>query len=204
VVWNRRVEPVELSARGLYFGTRVDKDLIFSEQAGRNILGGATLRHGGLVAGRARGSFFDLALNATFVRSTFEDTGLVVPYVPEVVLRGDLGLFFLLPFEVLEGKLRLAGGVGYTFVGQRALPFDQRSDIISVLDANLEVSWRWFTLGVSCTNLLDTRYRLGEYNYASDFRTNGSFPTLVPARHFTAGAPRQVLGTLAFNLGGEP
>ena len=32
---------------------------------------------------------------------------------------------------------------------------------------------------------LDTQYRLGEYNYASDFGSQ-PFPTLVPMRHFSA------------------
>jgi len=51
------------------------------------------------------------------------------------------------------------------------------------------------------SNLLDRRYRLGEYNYASDFRTE-SQPTLVPVRHFTAGPPRAVYLTLGVNFGG--
>jgi hypothetical protein len=51
------------------------------------------------------------------------------------------------------------------------------------------------------TNLLDNRYRLGEFNYASDFHSQPQ-PTLVSERHFTAGAPRGVFGTLAINFGG--
>jgi hypothetical protein len=55
--------------------------------------------------------------------------------------------------------------------------------------------------GISATNLFDRQYRLGEYNYASDFHTQPE-PTLVPVRHFTAGAPRALLFTLTFNVGG--
>jgi hypothetical protein len=51
------------------------------------------------------------------------------------------------------------------------------------------------------TNLLDRQYRLGEYNYASDFHSQPE-PTLVPVRHFSAGAPREFLFTLTFNVGG--
>ena len=50
-------------------------------------------------------------------------------------------------------------------------------------------------------NLHDRRYRLGEYNYASDFRSR-AWPTLVPARHFTAGAPRTFMLTLGVSFGG--
>lgn len=201
--WGRRWEPLEISARAIAFGTRVDKDLIFSQQAGRNVIGGATSRLGGLFAGRARGSFFDVSFNATYVQSKFDDTGLLVPYVPDLVLRGDATVFHALPWLLFSSPVRLQLGVGYTYVGRRPLPFGQRSDVISVLDANLEVQWRWLTFGVACTNLLDARYKLGEYNYASDFRTSPPQPTLVPARHFTAGAPRQVLFSLAVNLGGS-
>jgi hypothetical protein len=47
---------------------------------------------------------------------------------------------------------------------------------------------------------LDTQYRLGEYNYASDFQSE-PFPTLVPVRHFSAGTPRTVLVSIALNYG---
>ena len=51
------------------------------------------------------------------------------------------------------------------------------------------------------TNVLDRQYRLSEFNYASDFRGQ-SQPTLVPARAFTAGAPRAVFLSAAINFGG--
>ena len=200
---HKPTESFDLSTRAVVFGTRVDKDLVFNEQAGRNIIGGATSRLGGLVAGRGRGSFFDLSVNATYVQSKFDDSGLLVPYVPDVVLRGDGSLFGFLPWQLASSPVKLSLGVGYTFVGRRALPYGQRSDVISVFDANLEANWRWLTLGVACTNLLGTEYRLGEYNFASDWKTNGVTPSLVPARQFTAGAPRQVLVSLAVHLGAD-
>jgi hypothetical protein len=69
-------------------------------------------------------------------------------------------------------------------------------------DASAAVGWWLFELGVSCTNLFDTRYRLGEFNYVSDFHGE-PFPTLVPVRHFSAGAPRTFFVTLALHFGGE-
>jgi len=41
---------------------------------------------------------------------------------------------------------------------------------------------------------------LGEYNYASDFHSQ-EFPTLVPVRHFSAGAPLTVLWSIAIHYG---
>ncbi|MCA2977531.1 MAG: TonB-dependent receptor [Myxococcaceae bacterium] len=197
-------ETLDVSARGVVFGTRVDKDLVFNEQEGRNLIGGSTSRLGGLVQARARGGFFDVQGHGTFVRSQFDDTGLLVPYVPDLVLRLDAALFKALPWRLFDAAVEVRAGVGVTYVGRRALPFGERSDVIFVTDANVEASWRGVTLGLSALNLFDTRYRLSEFNFASDFRTAPPFPTLVPVRHFTAGAPRTVLLTLAFSLGGAP
>lgn len=202
--WQRSFEKVEASARAVVFGTRVDKDLVFNEQEGRGTIGGATSRIGALATARARGSFFDVAGHVTWVQSKFDDTGLLVPYVPDFVARLDAAAFHALPWKLLGSDVRLRGGVGVTYVGRRALPFGQRSDVIFVVDASAEVGWRQFSLGLSATNLLDTRYRQVELNYASDFRTSGSLPTLVPARHFAAGAPRAVMLTLGVHFGGEP
>ncbi len=60
---------------------------------------------------------------------------------------------------------------------------------------------RTTSFAFAATNLLDTQYRLGEYNYASDFHSQPQ-PTLVPDRTFTAGPPRALFLTLGFNFGG--
>jgi TonB family protein len=193
---------LDVSARGVVFGTRVDKDLIFSEQEGRNVIGGSTSRLGALVQARARGGFFDVQTHATFVRSQFDDTGLLVPYVPDLVVRGDAAVFHDLPWRLAGAPVKASAGLGVTYVGRRALPFGQRSDVIFVTDVNGELAWRFVTVGLAATNLFDTRYRLSEFNFASDFQTTPPFPTLVPVRHFTAGAPRALMLTLAFNVGG--
>ena len=56
---------------------------------------------------RALGSFFDVAANATVVKAVFDTTGqcspycgLLVPYVPDLVLRGDAALFSDLPWAI--------------------------------------------------------------------------------------------------------
>ena len=102
----------------------------------------------------------------------------------------------------LEGK-RIKGTLssGITYVGPRALPFGQRSQDIVTVDTSLTFSWTRYEVGIIATNLFDNRYRLGEFNYASDFHSQPQ-PTLVPERHFTAGAPRGVFGTIAINFGG--
>ncbi len=200
---NRNIRDwLDLSARAVLFGTRVDKDQIFNEQAGRNIVGGSTTRLGGLIQGRLRGSFFDVASHVTVVQSKFDDSNTLVPYVPDAVVRMDASLFHDAWFSIAGTRPRGSLGLGVTFVGRRPLPFGQRSDSIFTTDLNAEVAWRFVTMSVSSTNLFNAQYRLAEFNYTSDFRPAGAFPTLVPVRHFTAGSPRQVFFTLSFNVGG--
>jgi hypothetical protein len=177
--------------------------LIFSETEGRSVLGGGTTRAGwnGLV--RLRGRFFDENANISLVKSRFDDTGLLVPYSPDLVLRSDTALFSDLPLRLGEQAVRGNLSLGAGYVGHRALPFGQRSDTIFTLDTAASARWQAFELELSVTNLLDTRYRAAELNYVSDFHSQ-PLPTLVPARHFAAGAPRMFFLTFAVTLGGQP
>ena len=198
-----RVQPgLALVARTAVFRTHVDRDLIFSKTAGRNVLGVGTTRTGWLAALRLTGRNFDEAANLTLVQSTFDDTHLLVPYVPDVVLRSDSALHHDLPLALAGRPLRGNLALGITYVGRRALPFGERSGQIFTLDGAATVSWRWFELGLSATNLLDRRYRLGEFNFVSSFAPNRP-PSLVPVRHFSAGAPRGIFATFAVSFGGR-
>jgi TonB family protein len=190
---------LDVALRASAFRTHVDRDLIFSETVGRNVLAGGTTRLGGSLSGRATGRWLDQNASVTVVHSSFDDTGLLIPYVPDVIVRSDTAVFGQLPWTVGDTPLRALGGLGITYVGPRALPFGERSDPVVTLDGSLQISWAHTTLAVKAANLLDTRYRLGEYNDASDFRSQAQ-PTLAVARQFTAGAPRTVLVQLEVHL----
>ncbi len=192
---------IGLVARSVLFQTHVDKDLIFSETEGRNVLGVGTTRTGWAGSLRATGSFFDESANITFVRSTYDDTHLLVAYVPNVVVRSDTSIFTDFPWRVRGEKIRGTLSAGVTYVGKRALPYGEVSDTIFTVDSSATLSWTRYELGLIATNLFDRRYRLGEYNYVSSFQ-NEQPPTLVPMRHFAAGAPRGIFGTFAINFGG--
>jgi TonB family protein len=205
VTFQRTFSGVELGVRSALFETTVDRDLIFSQTVGRNVLGGSTTRFGSANSLRATGPFYDVSTNFTYVKATFDDTHLLIPYVPDLVVRGDGALFGDLPWFVgrLHSRpLHASFGAGVTYVGPRPLPYGSRSDTIFTIDNNLTVGWSFVDVGLSAQNLLDTRYRLGEYNYASDFHSQ-SFPTLVPVRHFAAGAPRTIMFSVTLNYGGE-
>ena len=132
-----------------------------------------------------------------------------VAYIPGVVFRSDTALFKNLTLPMLGSRPRAALGVRTTYIGPRALPFGQRSDAVFTVDSSATLSFSQFELGLTVTNLLGSQYRLGEYNFASDFHSYNaassparSQPTLVPERTFTAGPPRAIFGSFAINFGG--
>ncbi len=189
-------------ARSVFFQTVVDRDLIFDQTAGRNVVGVGTTRSGWIGALRLTGRFFDESANLTLVRATFNDNHEAVAYVPSTVLRSDTALFTLLPWRPRGTPVRASLSGGVTFVGRRPLPYGEVSDRIFTVDASAILSWSHYELRLHSTNLLNTQYRLGEYDYASDFHGQPQ-PTLVPEREFAAGAPRAVFVTFGINLGGS-
>jgi iron complex outermembrane recepter protein len=195
-------EHATLTAQSVFFATHVDRDQIFSETEGRATLAEGTTRAGWSASLRSVGDFFDVSGSVSLVRSRFDDTGLLVPYVPDIVARHDGALFhslFDLGGSPVEGRI----GLGASFVGERALPYGQRSDVIFTLDAAIGAKWRFLDLEIAGTNLLDLEYRQAEFNYVSDFDpTNPA--TLVAARHFAAGQPLAIFGSVSGTLGGEP
>ncbi|HVR61807.1 MAG TPA: TonB family protein [Polyangia bacterium] len=188
-------------ARSVAFQTVIDKDLIFDQTEGRNVIGVGTTRTGWLGALRVTGPFFDESANLTLVRAKYNDDGTAVAYVPGAVLRSDSALFHDSPRPILGRYARGSLGIGVTYVGRRPLPYGQVSGDIFTVDASATLSWDRYQVRLLSTNLFNTQYRLGEYNYASDFHSQPQ-PTLVPARTFTAGAPRGVFVTLGVTFGG--
>lgn len=201
VTYANDIKGTSVVARSIFFQTHVDRDLIFSETVGRNVLGNGTTRTGWIGALRLTGKWLDESASVTFVKSAYDDTHLLVAYVPDVVVRSDTAIFHELPVKMFGSPLKGAISAGVTYVGPRALPYGQRSNDIFTLDMSATVSWRNVEIGVIATNLLNLKYRLGEFNYASDFHSQRQ-PTLVPERAFTAGPPLGVFGTLAINFGG--
>jgi TonB family protein len=199
--YERTLGAVDLLVKSVFFQTRVDKDQFFNETEGRSTLASGTLRTGWQGVARATGRFFDVAGSVTFVRAAFEDNGLLVPYAPPAVLRIDGALFGDLPVRFFSRKLRGTLGSGFSYVGKRPLPYGETAQDYALLDVGASLAWRFVEVGVMVTNLLDARYRLAEYNYVSDFRTQ-AYPTMVAARHFVAGEPRAVYGTLTITWGG--
>jgi TonB family protein len=194
---------VDVSARSILFDTHVDRDLIFSQTAGRDVLSNGTTRVGWLGVLRLTGSFFDEQASLTLVRPTFDDTHTQIPYVPTAVLRDDLALFHELPWKWGGQAARATLAVGYGYVGRRDLPDGQKSDVMSLLDASVGLAWKGWSTTLAAMNVLDQKYRLSEFNYASNFAGPAAPADSAPIRHFTAGAPASVFLSLAKTFGGD-
>ena len=202
VSYNHWLGPVDLAVKSVFFNTHSGQDLLFDPSEGRSTLASGSTRTGWAGSARALGSFFDVAVNATAVKAVFDDTHLLVPYVPDLVLRGDLAFFHDLPWKLMAKPIRGTIGYGVSYVGRRPLPYSELSDVIFLSDASAGLAWSIWHVRFAGTNLFNAQYRLGEYNYASDFHSQPE-PTLAPQRTFTAGAPLQLMLTVGATLGGD-
>jgi iron complex outermembrane recepter protein len=201
VVYTKTVNALTLSARSIFFGTHVDRDLIFSQSEGRNTPANGTTRTGWIGALRLTHPWFEESAHLTLVRASFDDTGLPVLYVPSTVLRSDTAVHHDLPWKLGQKPIHAKLSAGLSTIGKRPLPNAEYADRIFTLDASAAANWGIFMIDVSASNLLNSRQRLGEYNFTSDWQNQGSTP--APARHFAAGPPRSVFITLGMTLGGD-
>jgi len=200
-----RWKDLDLTARAVGYYTHVDRDLIFDPLQGRLSASTGTTRRGFVLAAHAAGRWFNELASFTYAYATYDADHTLVPYVPSTVARSDTSVVHELPAPIaIDGKpLVGTAGLGLNFVGRRALPLGQESQSTFTLDASASVRWQWIRVGVQIANLLDARYPLTEYFYASDFHNGPPYPTLAPALNFTAAPPRTVIFTLAFLFGRE-
>jgi iron complex outermembrane receptor protein len=124
--------------------------------------------------------------------------GQLLPYVPPLVLRAELGVhhaLLRLGQAPLTGKL----GLAVTHLSARPLPFSRFADPFTLTDLSASLRWRWVELGLEALNLFQQRYAMSEFTFVSNWGLR-EIPSHLPARHFAAGPPRTVLGTLTFHL----
>lgn len=203
----------KLSLTGAAYATFLDSDLAFDPSEGRLEKIGPTQRVGAVGHVIARpwkwlvGSF-----SVTYVHATLDapppasvenpsppfTPGQLLPYVPPIVIRLDLGFekeFVHVRNHHLAGKV----GVGFTHLSSRPLPYGQFADPVSLLDISTSLRWYFLELGVQMFNVVGSEYAAVEYSFVSNWDANG-VPSRVPTRHITAGPPRTVMGTLGLHF----
>ena len=124
------------------FATHVDRDLVFVPEFGTNVVNeaaAATTRVGVAALVRAtplRG--LEVVASGTWARATYDANGRLVPYVPPLVGRVDCA-FSREVGRLFQRPLAVSAGVGATAIGERPLPFSERSPAWLVIDAGASV-----------------------------------------------------------------
>nr|WP_075008680.1 TonB-dependent receptor [Stigmatella aurantiaca] len=193
-----RREGERLALQVSLFGSQVEDDFFFDHTVGTTVFTGETLRAGATVALQARPwEGVTAALSATGAHARVTATDTLLPYFAPLVARADVGWERALPLWGAAGEV--FAGTGLTLMGPRPLPFDEYSRTVFLADVQVGVRRGVLGLRLEAKNLLDARWRDGEFVYGS--RMDPSAPaSLVPSRHFTAGTPRTASLTLEVHL----
>jgi outer membrane receptor protein involved in Fe transport len=212
-------EPESWSIALAAYETRLSYDLAFDATEGRLERVGPTTRTGGVAHMLLRAHPFGqqneltLSTSGTFVHARLEDPppptpdnptppfrpGQLLPYVPPFVLRLDAGWRATLADAVWGKPLWLRAGYGLTFLSERPLPYSERAAPVTTMDAALALRRDFIEVGVEGFNLLNAEYADTEYSYVSNW-SREQLPSLLPARHLSAGPPLSVLGTMTIYL----
>lgn len=191
------------------FVTWVRRDLVFDEDLGANVAAGSSTRIGATATSEVHLGGWRQHTSVTVTHATFGDQlppayvqtradripGALVPYVPTVLGRTDHSYTWAVK------DLGLRHGLAATFIGPRPLPLSQWADPVLTVDVGTELRWRGIELGAAVTNVLGARFALAEFHYASWFpqESGTEFPTRLPARHVSPGAPRAFMLTLTLH-----
>nr|WP_242589220.1 TonB-dependent receptor [Corallococcus macrosporus] len=206
--WRWADGPSSLELRGALFATRVSQDLVFSETTGRNQPIGPSQRLGAFGSARFQWEqHLDVQASLAWARATQPLPGAsawqlwdgtVLPYIPQVLGRVDAS--WRGTATVAHQPVGWSVALGHSAIGPKPLPLDRYSESIFLFDVAARARWRAVELGLSVENLLDARWRESEFNYVSNFRGPDAPASLLATRHFSAGAPRTVRGTLTVYL----
>ena len=201
-------QTAEFRLAGFY--TYLDKDYVFDPTTARTTPIGDTTRTGGvfsLIAHPFKG--LTIAGSWTYAHAVLqgpplatpenptpsEKKGDLVPYVPPHVGRLDAA-WQAKVVSLNTSPLHWKVGLGASYLSRRPLPYSQWSDPVFLLDVSSEISWREWTFKLEITNALNARWHDMEFQFVSQWDPNRTTP--MPARHFVAGAPRMILGTLEY------
>jgi iron complex outermembrane recepter protein len=190
---------VRIEGRAAAFAVRVERDIVFSPEAGRNQVSSASARAGLFALGRLGwGRHFDVLATVSYTQGHQPTEGRpwwalfdgpALPYLPRLLARIEVvGAHEL---SIASERFRVVGSASAWLVGARPLPLERWAEPALVLEASARAEWRWFSLGLAVENLLDTRWRQAEFNYPSHFEGGEAAPSRLAARHFAAAPPRQ-------------
>ncbi|MFT3926829.1 MAG: TonB-dependent receptor [Myxococcales bacterium] len=188
------------------FRTALSDDLVFDQTTVRNERVPATLRVGATAdASLSPLPWVHLNLNGTFTKASFPNTSLehragdLVPYTPQLVTRGDLGLTPVFG-EWRRRKLTGQFGLGSSYMTRRPLPYGQFGHHIFLVDAQAGLRWGEGAVLFRAFNLFDAHWYDGEYLFASNWDPGQAAPMVPNTRQVTVGAPRTLFVSLELYL----
>lgn len=180
------LDPVPwIGLRAAGFATLVSDEIVFDHVAARYVATGETRRLGidGGVAARPIDNL-RVAIDATWSDGRYISTDIPIPFAPRLLVVG--GVYAeRLPI----GETELTGGIRTWFLGPRPIPDGFTTTPALVVDLTSTLRWQKWGVSLDVDNVLGSNWRDGEFVYASDWRQDDQTSQL-PARHFTAGAPR--------------
>jgi iron complex outermembrane recepter protein len=166
------------------FATFIARESVFDHVSGFNIERSATRRVGVEADVQLRPtSWLGLGVSAVYTHARFVSSAKPIPGAPPLIIQ-------------LQGTLMhptgWRAGVRGFGLGRRPLSYGAIAGAVAVLDASAGYQWRWLGLDLSVDNVLNTRWRDGEYHFASQWNPDDGG---IPAIHFVAGPPRMVRAT---------
>ncbi len=214
--WTRATEAYTAVHTVAAYSTQVQRDLIFDEAEVANVVAGETARYGASAVSQVEVGPFVERTTVTYTYAVFGDDlapsyssfatdrqpGQLIPYVPPWVVRSDLSVGGRVGGDGFDLD-RARVGVGLDYLSPRPLPQSERSSPVFTVDVQGSVREGPVELALAVTNVLDARYPLAEYNFASWFpdASGEPFPTRIASRQIAPGPPRAVLATFTFTPG---
>ncbi len=187
-----RVQPSELFDVGMSaFGIWIGRESVFDHVSGFNVELGATRRLGVEADVQVHPTrWLDLGVDVTAVHGRFVASGGKIAGAPPVFVQLQGALVHPLGFRA---------GLRWFVLGPRPLAYGAKAGAATVVDASIGYRMRWAQIDLSVDNVIGTKWREGEYNFASwwDQRRRAS---KVPSIQYVAGPPRmfRVAATVFF------
>ncbi|WP_394823812.1 TonB-dependent receptor domain-containing protein [Pendulispora albinea] len=187
------------------FHTSLNEDLVFDPLTARNEIVPGTERNGVTAEVTMRpNSWFVYSGSFTYARASFTGSntsygdGDLLPYVPQIVVRSDIGAKRTIA-HFFERDLVARIGTGIDALVRRPLPYGEFGKNVFLVDATAALRLKELELSLDVYNLLDASWFDGQFVYASNF-DRSTTPSLIPARHVTVGPPRTFFVSLGLYL----
>ncbi|MBC8074269.1 MAG: TonB-dependent receptor [Deltaproteobacteria bacterium] len=176
-----RVQPSELFDIGAQaFGVWIGRESIFDHVSGFNVELGSTQRLG--IEGDIQihpTTWLDLGVDVTAVHARFRDSGARIPGAPPLFVQLQASLNHPKGFRA---------GLRWFVLGPRPLSYGATAGATTVMDLSVGYRMRFAQLDLSVDNVYNTKWREGEYNFAS-WWDRSERRSQIPAIHYVAGPP---------------